>query len=190
MDEKEIIGKLKRLLDPSRFKHSLRVKEKVIQLSKNRQIDREKAVIAGLLHDCSRFMDRKRLLKLAERLKMRIDPISRLEPKLLHAPLSAYIARTRFGIKDPQVLRAISHHTLGRKNMSMLEKIVYVADHIEEGRSHTDAKRARRIAKRDIDNAIVAISSSMIRYLLHKDLPVHPGTYEVRNYYLLKHGQK
>jgi predicted HD superfamily hydrolase involved in NAD metabolism len=130
------------------------------------------------------------LLSLAVKLKFKIDPVSRLEPKLLHAPLSAYIARKEFGIRDRSILKAISGHTLGRKNMSTLEKIVYVADHTEESRTHAGVKKARSFAKNNIDKAIVAISSSMIRYLLDKGLPVHQGTYEVRNYYLIKNEQK
>jgi predicted HD superfamily hydrolase involved in NAD metabolism len=190
MDEKNIILRLKSLLDPYRFKHSLRVREKVLHLSKFHRVNLKNAGLAGLLHDVSRFMDRKGLLKFATKIRMKIDPISRMEPKLLHAPLSAYIARTKFKIKDRQILKAISSHTLGRKNMTMLEKIIYVADHVEEGRSHAGVKRARQLAERDIDQAIVAISSSMIKYLLSNDLPVHPVTFEVRNYYLIKHGQK
>jgi len=190
MDEKKILKKLKRLLPPSRFKHSLRVREKVLHLSKYYRVNLKKASIAGLLHDVSRYMDRDGLMLLAQKIGVKIDPISRLEPKLLHAQLSAYIAKKRFGIKDKLVLRAISHHTLGKKKMSLLEKIVYIADHIEEKRSHAGIKKARSLAKRDIDQAIVAISSSMIRYLLENNLPVHPGTYEVRNYYLIKHEQK
>lgn len=187
MDELNIIRTLKRLLGPSRFKHSLRVRDKVLQISKYHKVDPKKASIAALLHDVSRYMDRPGLLKMARRIRMKIDPISRMEPKLLHAPLSAYIARTRFSVKDRQILNAISSHTLGRKNMSTLEKIIYIADHTEEKRTHAGVAEARRLAKKDLNKAIVAISSSMIRYLLDNDLPVHPGTYDVRNYYLLKH---
>lgn len=190
MDENNIIKKLKRLLAPSRLKHSLRVRDKVLHLSRFYKVDLKKASIAGLLHDVSRFMESDKLLQLAKKIRLTIDPISRFEPKLLHAPLSAYIARKRFGIKDPQILRAISHHTLGREKMTMLEKIVYIADHIEEGRSHAGVKKARSLAKKDINLAIVAISSSMIRYLMEHGLPVHPGTYKTRNYYILSHGQK
>jgi predicted HD superfamily hydrolase involved in NAD metabolism len=190
MDEKNIIKRLKSLLGPSRFKHSLRVRKKVLHLSKFHRVNLKKASMAGLLHDVSRFMDRSGFLKFAVKIGLPIDPVSRIEPKLLHAPLSAYIARHKFGIKDRQILKAISSHTLGRKGMTMLEKIVYIADHVEEGRSHAGAAGARRLAEANIDQAIVAISSSMIKYLLGNNLPVHPMTLEVRNYYLLKHEQK
>ena len=190
MDEKNITKKLKGLLGPSRFKHSLMVRDKVLHLSKFHKVNMKKASIAGLLHDVSRFMDRRGLLKFAEKIRLVIDPTSRAEPKLLHAPISAYIARTKFGIKDRQILKAISSHTLGRKNMTILEKIVYVADHVEEGRSHAGVKNARRLAESDIDQAIVAISSSMIKYLLGNNLPIHRMAFEVRDYYLKKHEQK
>jgi predicted HD superfamily hydrolase involved in NAD metabolism len=190
MDEQKIIKRLKSLLGPSRFKHSLRVREKILHLSSFHSIDTKKAGVAGLMHDVSRYMDRNGLLKFAEKTGMKIDPIQRLEPKLLHAHISAYIARTKFGIKDRQILQAISSHTLGRENMTMLEKIVYVADHVEEGRSHAGATNARRLAEEDINQAIVAISTSMIKYLIGNGLPVHPMTVKVRNHYLLKHEQK
>jgi predicted HD superfamily hydrolase involved in NAD metabolism len=189
MDERTIIKKLETLLGPSRFKHSMRVRKTILHLSKFHKVDGKKAAVAGLLHDVSRYMDSPGLLRYAEKIKMKIDPISRLEPKLLHAPLSAFIARKEFGIKDRQVLKAIASHTLGRKNMTMLEKIVYVADHTEKARSHAGVKLARRLAEKDLDGAVVAISTSMIKYLLDNDLPVHPLTFEVRNHYLLKHGQ-
>ncbi len=189
MGEKNIISRLKSLLGPSRFRHSLRVMEKAVSLSNIHKVDQKKAAIAGLLHDVSRYMDRPGLLRFAEKIKLKIDPISRLEPKLLHAPISAYIAKKRFGINDRQILKAISSHTLGRKSMTALEKIVYIADHTEEGRMHSGAAKARRLAEKDLDMAVVAVSTSMIKYLTDKDLPVHPMTFEVRNYYLLKHGQ-
>jgi predicted HD superfamily hydrolase involved in NAD metabolism len=190
MDEKKIIKRIKNLLGPSRFKHSLRVRDKILHLSRFHNIDTKKAGVAGLLHDVSRYMDRNGLLKFAEKTGMKIDAIERLEPKLLHAQISAYIAKTKFGIKDRQILQAISSHTLGRENMTMLEKIVYVADHVEEGRSHAGAAHARHLAEEDINQAIVAISTSMIKYLIGNGLPVHPMTVKVRNHYLLKHEQK
>ena len=186
MDENNIIKKLKGLLGPSRFKHSLRVREKVLHLSKFHRVDHYKASTASLLHDVSRYMDRKGLLKFAEKINLPIDPISRKEPKLLHAPIAAYIAGKEFGVKDPQILMAIKSHTLGRKNMSLLEKMVYIADHVEEGRSHADAAKARKLAEADLDQAIVSISDSMIKYLRGRCLPVHPKALEVRDYYLKK----
>ena len=190
MDEKIIIGKLKELLGPARFKHSLRVRDTVVRLSKFHHIDLKKASIAGLLHDVSRYMERPGLLAMAKRLGLKIDPISRIEPKLLHAELSAHIAMKEFGIKDPAILNAIRHHTLGSPKMSTLDKIVYVADHIEEGRTHKGVNKARRLARTDLDMAIAEIATSTIQYLLEKGKPVHPGACEVRNHFLLKNGKK
>jgi HD superfamily phosphohydrolase YqeK len=87
-------------------------------------------------------------------------------------------------------LRAIRLHTLGSTDMRILDKIVYVADHTEEGRDHHGVKKIRKLAKSNIDLAVSEIASSMIKYLLSKGLPVHPGAYEVRNRYLKKHDKK
>ena len=190
MDEKKIVKELKGLLSPARFKHSLRVREKALQLSNLHGINAKKASVAGLLHDVARYMDRAHLLAFALKNNIKVDAVSRLEPKLLHAPISAYIARKRFKIKDPAVLEAIRCHTLGKKNMSLLDKVIYIADHTEEGRTHAGAKRSRELAKKDLNKAVVEVSSSMINYLLKKGLPVHSRTYEVRNYYLLVNDKK
>jgi predicted HD superfamily hydrolase involved in NAD metabolism len=190
MDEQNIIKKLKKLLGKARFNHSLRVRDKAVFLAKLHGVDVRKARIAALLHDCSRYLDRPGFLLMAKKIKMRIDPISKAEPKLLHAPLSAYIAKKEFGVKDPSILKAIRLHTLGSKNMSLLDKIIYVADHTESGRRHEAAKTTRKLARKNIDKAVVAVSDSMIKYLSGKGLPVHPYALEVRDRYKIKHDKK
>lgn len=126
------------------------------------------------------------MLKEARRLKLKIDPISRFEPKLLHAGLSARLAKKHFGIRSKEILNAISKHTIGAPGMSKLEKIIYLADHIEEGRNFLEVSKTRRLAFKDLDQAIVETSSQMLSFLLKKGLPIHPGTVETRNYYLLR----
>jgi predicted HD superfamily hydrolase involved in NAD metabolism len=190
MDEKKLIRELKKLLGPTRFKHSLRVRDSVLRLSKFHKVDLKKARLAGLLHDSARYMDRQGFLKMAKELKMKVGRFEKAEPKLLHAALSAYVARTKFGIHDKQVLKAIKLHTLGSRNMSTLDKLIYVADHTEEARNHKGVKIARKLAKTDLNKAVAYIAGSTLQYLIDSGLPVHPRTREVRNYFLLKHDKK
>lgn len=190
MDKVELIKKLSRLLGKERFEHSLRVRDTVIELADIYGIDKKKAELAALLHDVSRYLDRSGMLRTAKKMGIKIDDISRLEPKLLHAEISANIAKTDFGIKDKSILNAIKNHTLGSTKMTLLDKAVYIADHIERGRNHAGVEKARSLAKKDMDKAVVAISSSMIEYLLGSGLPVHPKTVEVRNYYLKNYDKK
>ncbi|MFC1637429.1 bis(5'-nucleosyl)-tetraphosphatase (symmetrical) YqeK [Candidatus Margulisiibacteriota bacterium] len=182
----EIIKGLKQALGPARFQHSLRVEKTALALAKRYRVSPDKVSLAALLHDYARKYARSELLKQARKFKLKLDPVSIFEPKLVHAELSALLARRDFGVTNKEVLGAISKHTIGAPGMTRLEKIIYLADHIEEGRDFAGVKKARRLADRDLDEAIVLSASSMLRYLLDKGLPVHPGTVQTRNYYLLR----
>lgn len=180
----EILEKLKTELDPERFKHSLRVERTAEALARKHQVSVQKASLAGLLHDYARKFSRKELLKQAKKHRQKIDPISKLEPKLLHAGLSALLAKRIFGITSSEILKAIRRHTVGTPAMTKLEKIIYLADHIEEGRKFSGIKKVRAWADKNLDRAVFESASNTLKYLLVNNLPVHPGTVATRNYYL------
>jgi len=177
---------LKKLLPPERYEHSLRVAEQAEGLARRYKVAEDKARLAALLHDCSRYLDREGMLKMARELSYKIDPIEELEPKLLHARLAAELARSKFGITDKDVLQAIESHTTGRPGMGKLEKVVYLADHIETDRDYPGVESVRKLALTDLDQAIVASIDNMIRHLLELNLPIFEGTIETRNWFLLK----
>jgi predicted HD superfamily hydrolase involved in NAD metabolism len=180
-----IIEQLEQELDRPRFKHTLGVEKTALALAKKFKVSQKKASLAALLHDCARKYDRPGLLKQARKFKIKIDAVSRQEPKLLHAELSARMARRDFGIKDPEVLSAIRNHTLGQPGMSRLDQVIFLADHIEEGRDFAGVRRLRRLAAKDLDQAMVASTAHTIKYLLERKLPIHPASLKTRNYYLL-----
>lgn len=176
--------KLKNLLNKKRFEHCLSVETTAIKLAKAHNTDPNKAAIAGLLHDCARWMDEKNLLNTANKFKINIDAFIKTHPKLLHSIVSSYFAKEYFGIKDKEILLAIKSHTIGAPKMTKLEKLIYVADHIEPRRGHKHLAKIRKIANKDLDYAIVKISSGMIQYLLDHELPIYLPTIITRNYYL------
>ncbi|MFA4904956.1 MAG: bis(5'-nucleosyl)-tetraphosphatase (symmetrical) YqeK [Candidatus Margulisiibacteriota bacterium] len=184
-DQNSLKAGLKKLLPKDRFEHSLRVMEQAEELARRFKVSAEQAGIAALLHDCSRYLDRQGMLKRARELGFKIDPIEELEPKLLHARLSAAIARDQFGIDDPDVLKAIESHTVGRPNMSTLEKVVYLADHIESDRAYSGVEKVRELAEKDLDRAILASIGKMIAHLVEQDLPIFEGTILTRNWLLI-----
>ena len=186
----EIVEKLKASLSPDRFDHSLRVEKIACLLARKNGVSTQKAGLAGLLHDYARKFSGSDLLRQARRLKCAIDPISKFEPKLFHAELSALLAEKEFGVKSRAVLAAIRKHTLGSPAMTTLEKIVYLADHIEEGRDFRGVKKIRRLAFKDLDRAILESATAKLKYLIENRLPIHPGTILARNYYLLKEKRK
>ena len=180
----EIIARLKATLDRERFEHSLRVEQVAQSLGKKWKVSRALLSPAALLHDCARRFGRPQLLKEAKKLCIMIDPVSRLEPKLLHAEIGARLAQKEFGIKSAAVLSAIRRHTIGAEKMSRLDKIIYLADHIEEGRDFGEVAKIRKLAYQDLDRAIALSTSNMIAFLLEQGLPIHAGTVATRNYYI------
>lgn len=185
MDKRaQIINKLKEALDGERFAHSLRVERSAVALARKHGVSVKKASLAALLHDCARKFKREQLIREAVKAGIKVDALSRFEPKLLHAELGARMAGKEFGIKDKEVLSAIRKHTVGSPAMTRLEKILYLADHIEEGRDFRGVKKIRRTAFQDMDRAVAESATKMLKYLLDQGLPAHPGTVYTRNYYL------
>ncbi|MFH1826599.1 MAG: bis(5'-nucleosyl)-tetraphosphatase (symmetrical) YqeK [bacterium] len=182
----EIIKKLKAALNRDRFKHSLRVEKAAVYLAQQHGVAVKKASIAALLHDYGRQFPRNQLLKQAQKHKIKTGSLEKAEPKLVHAKLSALLAKKDFKITDPDILSAINKHTLGSPRMTKLEKIIYLADHLEEGRSYPEAKKIRQLAQHKLDQAVALAAAQAILYLLRMNVPIHPGTILTMNYYLLK----
>lgn len=186
----KIREKLRLLLDRERFSHSLSVEKTARQLAKIYGADEERAALAALLHDCAKYMSGKTLLLEAKKHGIKFHASFERQPHLLHGPVSAFIAGERFGIRDKGVLAAIKNHTSGRPGMSRLEEIIYLADHIEPGRSYKNVGKIRKTAKRDINKTIALVAEEMLKYLLSKDREIYPATLTTRNYYLKKSGDR
>ena len=146
--------KLKNSVADYRYEHALLVAQTAYEIALRFCIDEDKAYIAGLLHDCAKgFTDNPELpLKLAGEAGIKPTANQLLDPvTFLHAPLSAYIAEKEYGTDDIEILEAISYHTSGATNMSMLDKIIYLSDNIEPTRRDMD--KYREIVKTDLDEA-------------------------------------
>lgn len=185
MTIEEIKNNLKWQLSSKRFEHSLGVMACAVQLARRYGEDEEKAAIAGLLHDCARDIKGDELLRLCERYNITIDNISRVQPELLHGPLGSKLAAEEYGIYDDAILKSICYHTTGRENMSMLEKIIFLADYIEPGREFNGVEKIRKEAFVNIDRAIVLSMDSTIKYIISKGSVIHIDTICARNFFLL-----
>lgn len=149
--------------------------------------DPEKARLAGLVHDIARTLTEKELLALAQSYRLAINEVERKVPLLLHGPVGAEILRRDLGITDPEVLQAVSCHTTGRKDMSLLDKVVFLADKIEPGKSilYPEIDRVRELADKDLDQAVVEFLSWQIELLARNGSLLHLATVEARNSLLL-----
>lgn len=161
--EAEIIASLKKRIKPSRFQHTLGVIETAEALASAWHYPHpEKARLAALLHDCA---------------KSEADALG-------HAPLGAVIAREEYGIRDAEILGAIRWHTTGRAEMSVLEKIIFIADYIEPGRDrapHLDM--LRKLAFFDPDKTIYCILEDTLSYLRNSGTCIDAASIETYNYY-------
>src|SRR4028118_816571 len=115
----------------SRLQHILGVEEMSVELADFYHLDVEKAAQAGLMHDLAKYFKANLLLQMARNEGIEVDPVCEATPHLLHADVSAIVARDEFGVRDEAVLEAIALHTLGRPGMSDLSCVVFIADTLE-----------------------------------------------------------
>lgn len=165
-----------------RYLHSVRVMEESIELAKIFNCNVEKATIAGLLHDCGKFESKQELLKKSFDFDIIQKDAHIDDSALIHGALGAEIARQEFKVEDMDVLNAIRYHTTGRPNMSLLEKIVYISDYIEPGRNFSGVNIVRKLAYKNLDVALFKAMNQTIKYLIDKELYIHPDTFNARNY--------
>lgn len=176
---------LRHRLSVRRFAHSVNVSESAAELAYLHNADVEKARLAGLLHDCARDMPRNTLLHTAQAFGIVFSRIELREVALLHAPVGAQLAQTIYGIKDPEVIKAIAVHTVGGADLSIIAKIVYLADYIEPNRSFAGVEKLRELAKTDLDAAMLAAYNHSIQYIINRNGLIHPATIMGRNQLLL-----
>ncbi len=180
----KIKEKLLKSIGKKRLGHSLRVMKESERLAEHYGEDIEKASIAGLLHDCGRYEDKSYLLKKAKEFDIILDEIYTKNDNLLHAHLGMEVARREYGISDPDILNAIRYHTTGREKMSLLEKIVYMADYIEPGREFEGLDQVRSLCYKDIDKALILAIDNTIIYILNNKAIIHEDTIKARNFLL------
>lgn len=175
---------MEKVQDGDRYEHTLGVEYTAAALAMRYGANVRDAQAAGLLHDCAKCLSDKKRLKICENHDIPISKVERKNPFLLHAKAGAYLARKKYGIKNQDILNAIQNHTTGRKGMSLLEKIVFVADYIEPGRKHApNLDEIRRMAFLDLDRALLKILEDTLNYLEVSGGDIDPVTEETRNYY-------
>lgn len=101
--------------------------------------------------------------------------------ELWHAPVGAYLVKKEVGIDDQDILTAIEFHTSGRPNMTLLEKVIYVADYIEPGRHFPGVEEVRELAEQDLDLALIQSLKNTVSFLMKKNQPVFPDTLATYN---------
>ncbi len=166
----EITQKLRKQLEkelkPDRFEHTLGVAYTASSMAFLYGADVQKALIAGFLHDCAKSLSHEEQVKVCEKNDIYMTEVERKNHSLLHAKVGVFLAKTQYEIDDPEILDAIRWHTTGREDMSLLEKIIYIADFIEPNRKPLEnMNEIRKEAFTDLDRCLAHILHDSVIYI-------------------------
>lgn len=181
----QIKDELKTCLNEERYIHSIGTMEKAIELAERFNCDVEKAMVAGLLHDCAKCLSKEKLLEHENT----FEDCEKLSIKTWHAPVGAYVANHTFGVVDEEILSAIRWHTVGKLNMTDFEKIIFLADKIEERTREEDFRlKIENVLNNtnSLDESLLKSFEITIESLLKRKLPICYQTIDVYNNLLEK----
>ena len=166
-----------------RYAHSLRVARLSASLARAHGEDPWRALTAGMLHDLARLYSRERLLEECTARNMPIDAFERAHPLVLHSRLGAELAGERYGVRDEEVLSAIRLHTLAAPQMTVLDKIIYLADSLEPDREFEERAAFLNVAREDLDEAFRLVLLSAVAHVRANGLEAAPQTIAAVEHY-------
>lgn len=186
----KIKADLKNVLNKHRYEHTLGVAETAKKMAEAFNVNPNTAYLAGILHDCAKYYSDSQLLKCCKDNNILVTDCEEKAPYLLHGKVSAFIAKTKYGIVDENVLNAVIWHTTGKENMSDLEKIIFCADYIEPGRIvQPNLEYLRSISLQNLDLLTYSILKDTLDYLKSKNQIIDSYTQKAFDYYKNKLGE-
>lgn len=186
MTDAEYKQLLQKRLKPERYAHSLAVAAQAVHLAEKYGADREKAYLAGLLHDICKNDSPESLLQTLDRFGILLSNLEKASPKLWHAMAAAAFLKGKLGISDREVLDAVRYHTTARAGMSLLEKIIYLADYTSSDRSYPGVEDMRRTVDLSLEAGMEKALVFTITELAEEGRPIHPDTIEAYNQCMLE----
>ena len=179
----ELYNEVKSMLSEKRFKHSEGVVKRAIEYAEIYNVDIEIVKLTAIAHDIAKELNVEDKKGYIEEYNIELDEIEINNHNLLHAKIGAYICKNKYGFTDDMV-NAIKYHTTGRENMSILEKIIYLADATDANRNYDDLEYYVETIKKDIDKGIVEVSKWVINKLTNNNKIIHLNTIKCFNYYV------
>lgn len=175
---------LRERLSKKRFQHSMNVAEESFKLAEHYGADKQRCYLAGMLHDIMKedLPDKQRQAVLESGLDP--DPAEIATPGLWHGIAGGYYVREVLGIDDAEVISAVRYHTVGCARMTLMEKIVFLADMISDDRHYKDVEKMRKFCYEDIDVAMSVALIYMFANITEKCGILPLSTFEAYNYYL------
>lgn len=180
MEREKALEIVKEQLTEHRYQHTLGVMETAIKLAERYNADVKKAETAAIFHDYAKFRPKDEMKQIIIDQHMPQDLLIH-NTETWHAPVGAYLVKTEVGIEDTEILDAIRFHTSGRENMTLLEKVIFVADYIEPGRHFPGVEEVRDVAKKNLDTALIYSLRNTILFLAKKSQAIYPDTLRTYN---------
>jgi predicted HD superfamily hydrolase involved in NAD metabolism len=180
MEREAALKLVKEQLTEHRYQHTLGVMETAISLANQYGADVKKAELAAIFHDYAKFRPKEEMKEIIVSQGFPTDLLD-YNSELWHAPVGAYLVEKEAGITDSDVLDAIRFHTSGRPSMTLLEKIIYLADYIEPGRHFPGVDEVRDMAKENLDRALLKAVQNTIFFLMKKNQTVYPDSFYTYN---------
>ena len=179
-------SKLKKILSSKRFEHSVNVSLMAEKLAKNYGEDSEKAKLAGLLHDICKEKTNEENIEILKRNNC-VDFLNKIFSfKILHGPAASFFIKDKYGITDNEILNAVKYHTTGRKNMSLLEKIIFTADYISSERDWPNVEKVRSKAFENINEVVLIKSVTAIKKCVNSFQSIDINTMELYNELIMR----
>ncbi len=181
---------IKSMMSESRYNHCVNVSKEAVKLAKRYGGDEEKAAVAGILHDITKEMPKEEQLQIIIDSGIILDDIQKNAPKLWHGISGSVYIKNHLGIDDEDILNAVCYHTTGRAGMSILEKIIFIADFTSEERTYNGVATMRKKSKKSLEEAMLYGFKFTFSDLSSRELAIHPDELACYNEIVLNNPTK
>ena len=181
MDLKEAKALARSRMGDKRFEHTLNVKKMAVKMAKHYGVDPDQAALAALLHDTAKEMPAAQQLELLRSHPDLAEDAENRPAPVWHGICAAILARTEWGVTDEAVLSAVACHTAGKPGMTLLDKILFLADMTSAERDFDGVESLRRLAFEDIDRAMLAALNESVSFVKHGGKPLDPMSAAARD---------
>ncbi|WP_163537822.1 bis(5'-nucleosyl)-tetraphosphatase (symmetrical) YqeK [Gracilibacillus sp. YIM 98692] len=185
MEREVALNIVKKQLKTARYEHTKRVMETALKLADHYNADQKKVELSAIFHDYAKYRNHDEMKRwiIAEKLP---QDLLEYHPELWHGPVGSKMIEREVGLKDLEVSSAIYWHTTGKRNMSLMDQIIFIADYIEPGRDFPGVDDVRAVVYDDIDKACWMAAKNTIQFLLSKNASIYPDTFQLYNERIVK----
>ncbi len=177
----EFLNEIKKRLSRYRFIHSVNVADEAKRLAVKYGADAEKAYTAGLVHDIMKDLPKQEQLEMFRKYSVELSGVELASPKIWHAVCGELFLRNELNVSDEEILSAVRYHTTAKAGMSLLEKVLYVADYTSAERDYPDVDVMREKADRSLEEAMLYGLQFTIDEMVKEGRPVHPDSLDAYN---------